>query len=122
MPSPSDAPALDLEVLKGYVGDDPAHIREFLLKFRHSAAEGAHELAAAIIAPEMADASARIARVAHTLKSTARAAGATHLGDLLAELEKAATRQDIGAMRQDYEAYAREYPRVQRRLQELLPT
>ncbi|MGK2899429.1 MAG: response regulator [Burkholderiaceae bacterium] len=80
-----DAPAVDVAVLKGLVGDDPEIVREFLADYRTSAGRLATELRAA----QSADDTRAIGAIAHKLKSSSRSVGALALGDLCAELENA---------------------------------
>ena len=80
-----DAPAVDVAVLKGLVGDDPEIVREFLADYRTSAGRLATELRAA----QTADDARAIGAIAHKLKSSSRSVGALALGDLCAELENA---------------------------------
>src|SRR5690606_2953 len=68
-------PPVDVEVLKGLVGDDPAVIGEFLMDFRAAARQGAAQIEAAC---RQGHASAA-AEAAHKLKSSARAVGALAL-------------------------------------------
>ena len=76
---------VDVSVLEGLVGNDPAVIREFLQDFRGSAAKIAAELRAACAAGEAKTAGA----AAHKLKSSARSVGALALGERCAEIEQA---------------------------------
>jgi PAS domain S-box-containing protein len=76
---------VDVSVLEGLVGDDPAVIREFLQDFRLSTAKIAVELKAACHSGQAAQAGA----AAHKLKSSARSVGALALGELCAEMEQA---------------------------------
>ncbi len=85
-PNPSQTPThLQLAVLAGLVGDDPAVIREFVADFRASARAAADEIAGAYAAGDLT----AVGAIAHRLKSSSRAVGALPLGDLCAELEKA---------------------------------
>jgi PAS domain S-box-containing protein len=77
-------PHLQIAVLAGLVGDDPAVIREFLADFQISARAAAEEIRQARDAGDLAQVNA----TAHRLKSSSRAVGALPLGDLCAELEK----------------------------------
>ncbi len=92
--SAASAVAVDVSVLKGLVGDDPATVHEFLFDFRASAARAAVELQAAGAAGD----SRKVGVLAHRLKSSSRSVGALSLGDVCAELENAAragTREDL---------------------------
>lgn len=120
-PSPDAAPdnpgpSLSVDELKRFVGDDPESIREFLVEFQKSARKHAEVLNVAMTTHDLA----QVAMTAHTLKSTARVGGATPLGDLLAELENAARQQDIPGVDRYFGAFLTEFPRVERRLAELL--
>ncbi|MEO8524822.1 MAG: ATP-binding protein [Caldimonas sp.] len=83
--SAQPAPAVDVEVLIGLVGDDPMVVREFLGDFRASARRLAIQLHEAHAAGE----SRKVADIAHQLKSSSRSVGAMALGDVCAELENA---------------------------------
>jgi len=80
-----DAPVVDISVLEGLVGDDPAVLREFLEDYRTSARRLSAELQAAIKLEDIR----QVAAISHKLKSSSRAVGALALGDLCAELENA---------------------------------
>jgi CheY-like chemotaxis protein/HPt (histidine-containing phosphotransfer) domain-containing protein len=87
------APALDVAVLKGLVGDEPETVREFLADYRASAQRAMAELRAARAADVW-----QVGAIAHRLRSSSRSVGALALGDLCAELENACrigTRQGI---------------------------
>ena len=75
---------VDVSVLKALIGDEPVLIRDFLQDFRTSAAGITQDLRAAFAAGQP---SAAIA-AAHKLKSSARAVGASVLGDLCAAIEE----------------------------------
>ncbi|HEX7441988.1 MAG TPA: ATP-binding protein, partial [Caldimonas sp.] len=79
--------AVDATVLPSLIGNDPARLSEFLLDFVAIAGTGATGLHSALAAGRVAQAGA----VAHRLKSSARAIGAIHLGDLCEAIELAAT-------------------------------
>ncbi|SIO17256.1 ATP-binding protein [Nitrosomonas cryotolerans] len=86
----SVAATVDIHILEELVGDDPATIRELLQNFRISAEDIAKELHAAFQAEEFGT----LSSVAHKLKSSARAVGATALGELCAEMEQAGKKND----------------------------
>jgi PAS domain S-box-containing protein len=88
------ATAVDVNVLKALVGDDPAMLQEFLQDFRRSAETIAAELRAACAA---GDAQA-VAAAAHKLKSSSRAVGAVALGELCAALEEEGKAGDTEAL------------------------
>ena len=81
---------VDLNVLAGFVGNDPEIVRDFLRDFRKSAADAAGALHLAILNRDAESAG----NTAHKLKSAARAVGATALGDLCSQLELAGKNQD----------------------------
>ena len=94
-PTPATATGpMDVSVLEGLVGDDPAVISEFLRDFRSSAARIAVELRAAFQVGQTAAVSA----AAHKLKSSARSVGALALGELCAEMEQAGKVGDTEAL------------------------
>ena len=78
-------PVLDVSVLMGIVGDDPAVVRRFLTEYRAAAGRLAEELRAA----QAANDHRRIGATVHKLKSSSRSIGALTLGDLCAEVENA---------------------------------
>ncbi|MBI5109041.1 MAG: PAS domain S-box protein [Rhodocyclales bacterium] len=95
------APALDVSVLQGLVGDDPSTIRSLLLIFADSAGTSAAELRTACHAGDLAAA----AMAAHKLKSAARSVGALALGEVCAELEvagKAGRTDEVGTLLQRF--------------------
>jgi HPt (histidine-containing phosphotransfer) domain-containing protein len=114
---PSSEVVVDVEVLKRYIGDDAASITEFLAEFRTSLMHHAAELEQGMTARDVA----LVSRTAHTLKSTSRAAGATAFGEVLAEMEAAAKRQDLDATGRYYREFERMLPLVMERLDVLLP-
>jgi CheY-like chemotaxis protein/HPt (histidine-containing phosphotransfer) domain-containing protein len=71
--------------LPALVGDDPTLLRELLLEFMVNAERQNSEIAAAAEAEDLA----AMALAAHTLKSSARSAGALALGALCQDLEAA---------------------------------
>ncbi|MFZ1546616.1 MAG: ATP-binding protein [Candidatus Nitrotoga sp.] len=85
---------VDVSVLEGLVGKDPAVISELLLDFRSSSAKIAAELRTACQAGQVAAVSA----AAHKLKSSARSVGALALGELCAEMEQAGKAGDTKAL------------------------
>ncbi|WP_239190842.1 ATP-binding protein, partial [Candidatus Nitrotoga sp. HW29] len=98
-PAMPDTPAMaigpvDVSVLEGLVGNDPAVINEFLRDFRSSSARIAVELQTAFQLRQAAAVSA----AAHKLKSSARSVGALMLGELCAEIEQAGKAGDIEAL------------------------
>ncbi len=83
----ASAEALPLQVatLHRLIGDDPAMILDFLRDFLAVMRAASAEINAVHAAKDLP----AIATIAHRLKSSARAVGALHLGDLCAELENA---------------------------------
>jgi CheY-like chemotaxis protein/HPt (histidine-containing phosphotransfer) domain-containing protein len=84
----ASAPAVDPGALTKIVGDDPVVIASFLKKFVPQAQAILSDLDSAYVARD-ADA---VRFLSHKLKSSARAIGATHLGELCANLETAGRR------------------------------
>lgn len=76
---------VDISILEGLVGNDPAVINECLQSFRASATKTAAELNVAY----HAGLTAEVAVAAHKLKSSARSVGALALGELCAGMEEA---------------------------------
>ena len=76
---------VDISILEGLVGNDPAVINECLQSFRASATKTAAELNSAY----HAGLTAEVAVAAHKLKSSARSVGALVLGELCAGMEEA---------------------------------
>ncbi|TAN49765.1 MAG: PAS domain S-box protein [Methylococcaceae bacterium] len=96
-------PPVDVGVLEGLVGNDPATIQEFLQDFRAGAARIAAGLKTACDEKQAAQAGA----LAHKLKSSARSVGALALGDLCAEMEqtgKAGQVETLAALLPQFEA------------------
>jgi HPt (histidine-containing phosphotransfer) domain-containing protein len=108
---------VEVEVLKRYIGDDAEAITEFLEEFRKSVVQHAAELAKGVTGQDVA----AVKHTAHTLKSTSRAAGATAFGDVLAELEAAASRHDLAAIDRYFQEFQRMLPLVMARLNVLVP-
>ena len=79
------AKAVDVGVLEGLVGSDPAVVLEFLNDFRTSSARTAPALTAACSSGQPT----RAGEQAHKLKSSARAVGALALGELCSQMEAA---------------------------------
>ena len=99
-PAPAAAPepvhehAVDIDVLKGIVGDDPDIVRELLSDYQQSVGRLAAELRAHCDAGRGREAGA----IAHKLKSSSRSVGALTLGDLCAELENAGKAGDLALL------------------------
>jgi CheY-like chemotaxis protein len=101
---------LQLAVLAGLVGDDPAVIREFVVDFRASARAAAAEIQQASTAGDLA----LVGATAHRLKSSSRAVGALPLGDLCAELEKAGKLGDAAMVADAHRRFVTELALVDR--------
>jgi len=93
-PPPAHAQAVDIDVLKGIVGDDPEIVRELLSDYRQSVGRLAAELRTHCEAGRGREAGA----IAHKLKSSSRSVGALTLGDLCAELENAGKAGDLALL------------------------
>lgn len=93
-PAPLDLHAVDIDVLKGIVGDDPEIVRELLSDYQQSVGRLAAELRAHCDAGRGREAGA----IAHKLKSSSRSVGALTLGDLCAELENAGKAGDLALL------------------------
>jgi CheY-like chemotaxis protein/HPt (histidine-containing phosphotransfer) domain-containing protein len=89
-PRPSAREAVEVGVLAGLVGDDPAGLAALLGDFAVSAAQSAVDLS---VAAGRGDHGAA-GFVAHRLKGAARTVGAIRLGNLCAHVESAAARSD----------------------------
>jgi PAS domain S-box-containing protein len=87
----TSACAVDLDVLKSIVGDDPEIVRELLADYLRSARHLAADLRGHCAQGRGRDAGA----IAHKLKSSSRSVGAVSLGDLCAELENAGKAGDM---------------------------
>ncbi len=85
---------VDVDVLKGLVGDDTETVNDVLAAYLTSVRQLTTELRAAYAE----DNSRHIGALAHKLKSSSRSVGALALGDLYAELENACTRGDKAAI------------------------
>ena len=97
------SPALDVEVLKGCIGDDDEGVDEFLRSYLDSSAKAATALHEA----HRARRCDTISGLSHSLKSTARTVGALEVGELCAQLEAAGQQGDwptIDAAMQRFDA------------------
>jgi HPt (histidine-containing phosphotransfer) domain-containing protein len=113
---PLSAGPVDIQVLRGLVGDDPQLIREFLQAFRSSAARIAQEVSEAYCAGNAAKTVAAV----HKLKSAARSVGAMVLGDLCADMERVGGAGQVDALAMAFEHFKREMAATDRHLAELL--
>ena len=93
-PAQAHARAVDIDVLKGIVGDDPETVRELLSDYQQSVGRLAAELRVHCEAGRGREAGA----IAHKLKSSSRSVGALALGDLCAELENAGKAGDLALL------------------------
>jgi len=100
---PGDPQVIDLSVLAKSVGNDPAKLRKFALKFLESAQKGVAEIEAAL---EREDRAA-LAAAGHRLKSSSRTVGALGFADLCHALEQG---KDDGNMNQARDIVARLRP------------
>ncbi|MET0808968.1 MAG: ATP-binding protein [Pseudoxanthomonas sp.] len=87
---------LDLDVLRELVGNDPEVHREVLDAYQRSLHQATFELQSCSLRGDIA----ALASIAHRVKSSSRAVGAVHFGELCAELEKAGLMSD-GKLAQD---------------------
>ncbi len=81
-----DLPAVDLNVLKALIGDDPATLQDVLASYRLSAMSAGEEIRRGVAGMAYADA----AMAAHRLKSAALSIGAIRLSQACREMEQAA--------------------------------
>jgi HPt (histidine-containing phosphotransfer) domain-containing protein len=100
--------AVDLGVLEGLIGNEPAMVLEFLQAFRVGAAAIARELRSACADRRAVQAG----RQAHKLKSSAQLAGALTLGSLCAAMEAAGRAGDMAALLPLLPAFERELAAV----------
>lgn len=77
--------SLDVEVLKSYIGEEDDVVEEFLQSYLTSSSKAAHELQEALCQRQ----AEVVSELAHSMKSTARIAGAFELGSLCEILEGA---------------------------------
>ena len=89
-PTGEGEPALDVNVLKELVGDDPEIIQDFLLEYQQTASRLVEELRGAYVAGDLKG----VGSVAHRLKSSSRAVGARSFGERCQRLETAARGDD----------------------------
>ena len=82
---------IDLTVLAKMVGDDPAKIRKFSLRFIESAQLGLAEMEVALAAEN----AATLGALGHRVKSAARSVGAMGYADLCQALEQAGKNGDL---------------------------
>jgi PAS domain S-box-containing protein len=91
----TEAPdAVDIKVLAGLIGNEPAVIREFMNDFSSSSTQITDELRTTFAAGDTRATGA----LAHKLKSSARAVGAMALGELCAAMEQAGKANDAASL------------------------
>lgn len=88
--SATQAPAVDHTVLVALVGDDPEFLHELRQDYLKLCERKGEAIATAVSKGDMTE----IAALTHKLKSASRSIGALGLGDLCAELEKSAQKDD----------------------------
>jgi PAS domain S-box-containing protein len=91
-----DPAIIDLAVLTQMVGDDPAKLKKFSLRFIESARQGMVEVEAALAGE---DATA-LGALGHRAKSAARSVGAMQYADLCHDLEQAGKNGDLARARE----------------------
>ncbi len=104
--------AVDLDVLRGLVGNDENIVHEFLMNYLSISAEQVADLRSAIAA----DDAQHVAAVAHKLKSSSRSIGALSFGDCCAELESACKAGNRPAIQQAILSFEEEYVMVEGRI------
>jgi response regulator RpfG family c-di-GMP phosphodiesterase len=109
-------PAVRLSVLKEFVGDDAAVVREFLSEYQRTVSEQAVQLKAAHDLGDMV----QIGAVSHKMKSSSRAVGALKLGDLCAELDTASKAGERLRVRELMTEFHSAYTEVEEQLSQLL--
>lgn len=87
-----DSSVIDLSILAGVIGDDPAKLHKFALKFVDTARVALAELYECLAGEDME----RVRELGHRVKSSARIVGALGIGDLCERLEKL-PRQELQA-------------------------
>ena len=106
---------LDATVLELLVGSDPALVDEFLQEFRRGAADALQNVQEAARDRGVA----RIGDVAHRLKASAAAVGATALHDLCEQLEMTCDTHDWASVEAVLRAFGQEIQRVDKHLDAL---
>ncbi|NMF89594.1 PAS domain S-box protein [Aromatoleum petrolei] len=94
--SAAELPILNVSVLTGLVGDDPAVVHEFLCDYRASVALLTADVRRTFVAGDMG----AVAGSAHKLKSSSRTVGALELGELCNRIEAAVQAADQGELEQ----------------------
>ena len=107
---------INLDVLKGLVGDDEAIIQNLLASYKETAQEYAQTLRATCASGDLPEAG----RIAHKLKSASRSIGATTLGDLCADMETAAKGGKEETLKPLIVAFENSFAEVDQALEHLL--
>jgi CheY-like chemotaxis protein/HPt (histidine-containing phosphotransfer) domain-containing protein len=81
-PGCDDPEIIDLSILVGRIGDDPAKVAKYATRFIENARPGVAEMQEAAVGDLP-----RLAAIAHRLKSTALAVGAMRFGSICGELQ-----------------------------------
>jgi CheY-like chemotaxis protein len=105
--TPTAAPAtrgaaVDRSIVTQMFGDNPATVTRILTRFLDAGAKLVAEIEAAKADPR------QLGDLAHKLKGAARAAGAVHLGDLAAALERSCRASDVGPLETEWRRVAAE--------------
>ena len=93
--------AVDRSVVAQMFGDNQVTMARILARFRDAGARLIGEIERAISNPNTAD-PRQLGELAHKLKGAARAAGAVHLGDLAAVLEKSGSASDVAVLEAEW--------------------
>ena len=106
----SDPAVIDLSILAGVIGDDPAKLHKFAHKFVDSTRLALAELYECLAGEDVA----RIRELGHRLKSAARIVGALGMGDLCERLEKLPDQEPQAGLAQARELIERIGPLLER--------
>ena len=107
---------VDVDVLRGMVGDDPEIVEGFLRDYLASA----RRLGAELRAARASGNTRQVGAIAHKLKSSSRSIGALGLGDRCAELENASKAGDKSAIARHTEQFEAVLAEVEAEITELL--
>ena len=110
----ADAAPVDLQVLAGMIGHDPATLASFLADFERTAVEGAAAIERELGLGDLR----RAGTIAHQLKASARAVGSFRLGRQCAAIEEAAAQADGPALAASWKLFRDELALVQRWIRE----
>ena len=102
------ATIVDINVLKGIVGDDHETVQALLIEYIECSAELAEQLQGHLAHDRAREA----ASVAHKLKSSSRSIGALPLGELCAEIEATASKGELGSFGQLSARFSLSYRRA----------